>query len=172
MSDPIWQCDPDLHASISAAIHMCVVDFIGLLYMAYPNGCQHNITFLLRLRPYPVRGIGSCNCATIHISMSAKDDPNTQQGNDSFDLVWWKCIRSCWDGQLLGSRNATSFVEPYMSEVQIALPIQFGDWDQALLLEMHRVHQLRSRLCESSLVTVHLCKCYVTWCGVNRASAT
>ncbi len=29
---------------------------IGLLYMAYPDGCQHEFTFLPRLRPYPMRG--------------------------------------------------------------------------------------------------------------------
>jgi hypothetical protein len=29
---------------------------IGLLYMAYPNKCQHKGTFLPRLRPYPMRG--------------------------------------------------------------------------------------------------------------------
>ena len=34
---------------------------IGLLYMAYPNGCWHEITFLLRLRPLPVKGHGSCD---------------------------------------------------------------------------------------------------------------
>ena len=34
--------------------HRLVV--IGLLYVAYPDGSQHNITFLPRLRPYPVRG--------------------------------------------------------------------------------------------------------------------
>ena len=28
----------------------------GLLYMAYPNGRQHKITFLARLRCYFVRG--------------------------------------------------------------------------------------------------------------------
>ena len=29
---------------------------IGLLYMAYPNGCRHKHTCLPRLRPYPMRG--------------------------------------------------------------------------------------------------------------------
>ncbi len=29
---------------------------IGLLYMAYPNGCLHKFTFLPRLWPCPVRG--------------------------------------------------------------------------------------------------------------------
>ncbi len=29
---------------------------IGLLYMAYPNGCQHTLTFQPRLRPYPMKG--------------------------------------------------------------------------------------------------------------------
>ena len=29
---------------------------IGLVYKAYPNDCRHKCTFLLRLRPYPVRG--------------------------------------------------------------------------------------------------------------------
>ena len=29
---------------------------VGLLYKAYPNGCQHRLQVLLRLRPYPMRG--------------------------------------------------------------------------------------------------------------------
>jgi len=28
----------------------------GLVYKAYPNGCQRKYTFLPRLRPYPLRG--------------------------------------------------------------------------------------------------------------------
>ena len=28
----------------------------GLLYKASPNGCQHRLQILLRLRPYPMRG--------------------------------------------------------------------------------------------------------------------
>jgi len=29
---------------------------IGLLYKAHPNGCQHRLQILPRLRPYPMRG--------------------------------------------------------------------------------------------------------------------
>ena len=31
------------------------VTLIGILYNAYPDGCQHRLHVLLRLRPYPVR---------------------------------------------------------------------------------------------------------------------
>ena len=35
----------------------CFCSFVnGSLHMAYPNGCRHNVAFLLRLRPYPMRG--------------------------------------------------------------------------------------------------------------------
>ncbi len=38
-------------------MHVCInLVVIGLLYMACPDGCRHKITFLPRLRPYPVRG--------------------------------------------------------------------------------------------------------------------
>lgn len=30
----------------------------GLVYMAYLSGCWHEFMFLLRLRPYPMKGIG------------------------------------------------------------------------------------------------------------------
>ena len=36
----------------------CSIDFvmIGPLHKAYPDGCQHRLHNLLRLRPYPMRG--------------------------------------------------------------------------------------------------------------------
>jgi hypothetical protein len=37
---------------------------IGLLYMAYPDGCRPQIRFLSRLRPFCMMGISSC--ATQH----------------------------------------------------------------------------------------------------------
>ncbi len=47
-----------LHAAVSLlgiTIHVDSV-IIGLLYMAYPGGCQHNSTSLPKLRLYPMRG--------------------------------------------------------------------------------------------------------------------
>ena len=50
--------------------------------------------------------------------MSTKDDLDTQQGNDSFNLVELRYIRSYWDGH--GRINATVFVS-YMSEVKSSM---------------------------------------------------
>ena len=49
----------------SAFISHDVVIF-GLLYMAYPDGCRLEITFLLRLMPYPMRGHGLL-CVISHV---------------------------------------------------------------------------------------------------------
>ena len=41
-------------------VHLHDLVMIGLVYMAYPSGSQHEYTFLPRLRPYmPSWGIGS-----------------------------------------------------------------------------------------------------------------
>ncbi len=50
--------------------------------------------------------------------MSTKDDPDTQQGNDSFDLDRLKHVGM---GSFWESRNATSFIESYVSEVDISI---------------------------------------------------
>ena len=96
----------------------CDLDVIGLLHMAYPNGCRHKLILLSWLRPYPVKGHWGFNSTTTHISMSTKDDLDTQQGNDSFNLVELRYIRSYWDGH--GRINATVFVS-YMSEVKSSM---------------------------------------------------
>ena len=51
---------------VQHAKHSCTIAFgtmhrldtvlIGLLYKAYPDGCQHRLQVLLRLRPCPMRG--------------------------------------------------------------------------------------------------------------------
>ena len=46
-------CNP---VSSHASAGIFVVVMIGLLYMAYPDGCWHTFTFLPRLRPYPMKG--------------------------------------------------------------------------------------------------------------------
>ena len=43
----------DLHQVYTLSQFELVV--VGLLYMAYPNGFQHEMTLLQRLRPYPMR---------------------------------------------------------------------------------------------------------------------
>ncbi len=56
----------DARYRLVACMHLstlrCSIDIIviGLLYMAYPNGYRRNFTFLPRLRPYRMRGSGSC----------------------------------------------------------------------------------------------------------------
>ena len=63
-----------------------------------------------------------------------------QQSSDSFDLVRLGSISGrVGMGSFWENDNATSFMESHMSEVDISMWIQFGDWDQALLLEMHPV---------------------------------
>ena len=52
-------CAALTHCGMPACIFDAVM--IGLSHMAYPNGCWHTITFLPRLRHYPVRGHG-LNC--------------------------------------------------------------------------------------------------------------
>ena len=49
--------DPDVMIGLTFAFSLIV---ISLLYMAYPDGAWHNITFLLRPRPAPRRGVGTC----------------------------------------------------------------------------------------------------------------
>ncbi len=59
-SDPSWTsrgpCGPGLLSRCALHAHSSDLIVIGLLYKAYPNGCQHRLQVLLMLRPYPVRG--------------------------------------------------------------------------------------------------------------------
>ena len=57
---------------------------IGLVYKAYPDGCRHALTFLPRLRPYPMRRHrllwGSVPCIPIpmfHASCETHADVHT-----------------------------------------------------------------------------------------------
>ena len=48
------------------------LDVIGLLYMAYSDGCWHKFAFLPRLRPLPREGASSCdNVTSLRMTLSA-----------------------------------------------------------------------------------------------------
>ncbi len=49
----VWSCKATLGESADVEAYSLVV--IGLVYKIYPDGCRRQHTFLLRLRPYPVR---------------------------------------------------------------------------------------------------------------------
>jgi len=52
----IIQCGGYSHGCANP-FNMCLLlVVIGLLYVAYPNGCRHKLTFLLRQRSYPMTG--------------------------------------------------------------------------------------------------------------------
>ncbi len=48
-----FEFHPPVSLNTAVSHHLAV---IGLLYMAYPNGCRRRVTLLLRLRPCLVRG--------------------------------------------------------------------------------------------------------------------
>ena len=72
---------------------------ICLVYMAYPDGCQHEFTFLPRQRPYPGKGalalgfLQQCDCHTCDM-MEAQEMQATDDINGA-NVAALRAVKSC-----------------------------------------------------------------------------
>ena len=99
----------DLHFLLELCIQYILCAFfclvvIGLLYTAVPDGCQHQITFLLRLRPHPCEGASAlvlCALFLTHISAYTKSlvDLLREPSNKEAGVLWSMQLR--WHQDLL-----------------------------------------------------------------------